>query len=167
MLLFNICHTLYCHSQEHTNKKTLFRCRGCNSTVSEPIVLQKLHLFLSRIVYWWCGSGRCLNGDNYTASRTIENSISLHMDQHFLEAKAQHGVNKYVYPAWRWTLKMYANAQLLSVYNKIFMQIWWAGHIQCPQHWLSPGIVSVCLALVFGLGQRLCLKKVLNQKSFL
>ena len=33
------------------------------------------------------------------------------------------------------------------------------------QHWLSHGIISVCLALVSGLGQRLlaCLQKVLNQ----
>lgn len=92
-----------------------------------------------------------------------QNNISLHMDQRFLEAKAEHRMNKYVYPAWWWASKLYSNAQLCSVYNNIFMEIWWAGHIQYRQHWLSPGIVSVCLALVFGLGQRLCLQKVLNQ----
>lgn len=97
MLLFNICHTLYCHSQEHTNKKTLFRCRGCNSTVSEPIVLQKLHLFLSCIVYWWCGSGRCLNGHNYIASQTSETAFPCTWISVFLKLKLSTGwINMFI-----------------------------------------------------------------------
>lgn len=40
-------------------KGTFFNCRGCNSTLSEPIVLQKLHLFFSWLVYrGCCSSGR-------------------------------------------------------------------------------------------------------------
>lgn len=85
------------------------------------------------------------------------------MDQHFPEARGEEGLNKYVYPLRLQTSKLYANAQL-SAYSYTFMQIWWAGHTVYSQHWLSHSIVSVCLALVFGLGQRLCLQKVLNQK---
>lgn len=40
--------------------------------LSEPIVLQKLHLFFSCIVYWWCGSGRRLDGHNYAAPQPGE-----------------------------------------------------------------------------------------------
>lgn len=78
MLLFNICPTLYCYSQEQRNKKPLFSCRGCNSMLSEPIVFQRLHLFLSCIVYWCCGSGRSLNGHNYAASHTSETAFPTH-----------------------------------------------------------------------------------------
>lgn len=70
------CPTLYCRSPEHGNKKKklLFSCRGCNSMLSGPIVLQKLHLLSPSIVYCRCGSSS-LNGHNY-ASLQISKTAS-------------------------------------------------------------------------------------------
>lgn len=97
MLLFNICSTLYCHSQEHRNKKPLFSCRGCNSMLSEPIVLQKLHLLLSCIVYWWCGSVRRLDGHNYAPSRTSETAFPYTWISVFLKPKVRRGwINMFI-----------------------------------------------------------------------
>lgn len=129
VLLFNICPTLYCHSQEQRNKKALFSCRGCNFMLSKPIVLQKLHLFFSCIVYWAYGSGRRLDRHNYAASQTRETSFFLHMNQCFLEAKGEDRLDEYIYPLWPEILKIYANAQLHYAYRYIFMQIWSTGHI--------------------------------------
>lgn len=98
MLLFNICPTLYCHSQEHGNKKPLFSCRGCNSMLSKPIVLQKLHLFFPRIVYWWCGSGRRLDGHNYAASQTSETAFPFARISVFWKPKVRKGwINMFIF----------------------------------------------------------------------
>lgn len=150
MRLFNVCPTLYCRSQEHRNKKPLFSCRGYNSMLSEPIVLQKLHLLLSCIVYWWCGSGRRL-GHNYTASQTSVTAFPYIWISVFSKPKVRTGwINMLSSPALdlkalycrstpqRLRLHIHANMMSGSFY----------------QHWLSRSIVSVCL--VFGLGQRLC-----------
>lgn len=79
-------------------KKALFSCRGCNFMLSKPIVLQKLHLLFSSIVYWAYGSGRRLDRHNYAASQTRETSFFLHMNQCFLEAKGEDRLDEYIYP---------------------------------------------------------------------
>lgn len=52
-------------------KGTFFsNCRGCNSMLSKPFVLQKLHLFFSWLIYRGCCSSRRLDRNNYAASKT-------------------------------------------------------------------------------------------------
>lgn len=125
------------------NKKPLFSCRGCNFMLSEPIVLQKLHLFMSCIVYWWCGSGRRLSGHNYTAAQTSKTAFPFTWISIFRKPKVRKGWNKHVYPLQRQTLKLYPHTQL---YSNIFMQIRWAGHVLSAS--ALPGY-QLCL---FGLG---------------
>lgn len=137
MLLFNISPTLYCHFQGHMNKKPHFSCRGCNSMLSEPIVLQKLHLFFSCIVYWRCGSGKRLDGHNYAASQTSKTAFPYTWISVFLEPKVRKSwINLFIlfgYGPQSFMLTL----QLHSVYSYIFMQIWWTG--------LSTGLATVFL----------------------
>lgn len=121
-LLFNVCPGLYCHSQEHGHeKKPLFSCRGCNSMLSEPIVVQELHLFL----LWYClpvlweqraprqaQSRRCTNQGK---------CISLHTDQRSLEANSKQRLNKHVTPTQLRVWKLYAGAQLHWAWCYTFM----------------------------------------------
>lgn len=161
MLLFNICPTLYCHSQEHRNKKPLFSCRGCNSMLSKPIVLQKLHLFFPCIVYWWCGSGRRLDGHNYAASQTRETAFPFTWISVFLKPKVRKDwINMFIFFGNRPQSSMLT---LSSAAPTVTHSCKYDDQVMYSQHWLSHTIISVCLALVFGLGQRLCLLKVLNQ----
>lgn len=147
VLLFNICPTLYCHSQEQRNKKPLFNCRGCNSMLSKPIVLQRLHLFFSCIVYWACGSGRRLDRHNYAASQTSVTAFPFTWISVFLKPKVRIGwINMFIlfsYGSQRFMQTLSSTALPVTYSCKYDEQVIYS------QHWLSHSIVRVCLALGF------------------
>lgn len=147
VLLFNVCPTLYCHSQEQRNKKPLFSCRGCNSMLSKPIVLQGLHLFFSCIVYWACGSGRRLDRHNYAASQTSETAFPFTWISVFLKPKVRVGwINMFIlfsYGSQRFMQMLSSTALTITYSCKYDEQVIYS------QHWLSHSIVRVCLALGF------------------
>lgn len=126
VLLFNICSSLYCHSQENRNKKPLFGCRGCNCILWKPIVLQKLHLSFSQIVCWGCGSSRRLDRRNYAASQSSIRAFPYSWLNVFLKPKVRIGqMNMFILFGCGSRRFM----QKLSAYSYIFTQVRCTGQI--------------------------------------